>query len=39
MAVKAKVKVFEEGMSNLLLPSSEQATSLSDTLLSIYRGL
>ena len=39
MAVKAKVKVFQEAISNMLPPSSEQAASLSDMLLSIYRDL
>ena len=39
MVVKAKIKVFQEVMSNMLPPSSEQAPSLSDTLLSIYRDL
>jgi len=39
MAVKAKVKVFQEAMLNMLPPSSEQVASLSDMLLSIYRDL
>jgi len=39
MAVKANVKILQEAISNMLPPSSEQAASLSDTLLSIYRGL
>ena len=36
MVVKAKLMVFQEVMSNMLLPSSEQAASLSYILLSIY---
>jgi hypothetical protein len=39
MAVKANVKVFQEAMSNTLPPSAVQAATLSDMLLSIYRGL
>jgi len=38
MAVKAKIKILQEAISNMLPPSSEQAASLSDMLLSIYRG-
>ena len=39
MAVKAKIKILQEVISNMLPPSSEQPASLSDKLLSIYRGL
>jgi hypothetical protein len=39
MAVKANVKIFQEAMSNMLPPSSVQTATLSDMLLSIYRGL
>jgi hypothetical protein len=39
MAVTANVKVFQEAISNMLPPSSVQAVTLSDMLLSIYRGL
>jgi hypothetical protein len=39
MAVKAKVKVFQEAMPNMLPLSSEQTASSPDMLLSIYQGL
>jgi hypothetical protein len=39
MVVEAKVKVFQEAISNMLSPSSLQAATMSDMLLSIYRGL
>jgi hypothetical protein len=32
MAVKAKVKVFQDAMSNMLPPSAVQAATLSDML-------
>jgi len=37
--VKAKIKILQEAISNMLPPSSEKAASFSDMLLSIYRGL
>jgi len=39
MAVKANVKVFQEAITNMPPPSAVQAATLSDMLLSIYRGL
>ena len=39
MAVKAKVKVSQEAMSNIQPPSSVQTANFSDMFLSIYRGL
>jgi len=39
MAVKAKIKVFQDAIPNMLPPSSGKAANLSDMLLSIYRGL
>jgi len=39
MAVKAKVKEFQEAMSNMLPPSAVQAATLSNMFLSIYGGL
>jgi hypothetical protein len=39
MMVKAKVKVFQEAMSNMLPPTAVQAATLSNMLLSIYGGL
>jgi len=39
MVVKAKIKVLQEAISNMLTPTFEQAPSLFDMLLSIYREL
>jgi len=39
MLVKAKINVFQEAISNMLPPTPEQAASLFDMLLSIYREL
>ena len=39
MLVKAKINVFQEAISNMLPPTFQQAASLFDMLLSIYKDL